>query len=88
MTLVSMSVENTDCDCVGNEPIYHKGRRVGLTTSGAFGHATNLSLAFAYVEPQLIAEGTEFEVMMFGEMRKAQIIPESVYDPSNSSLKA
>ena len=88
MTLVTMSVDNTDCDCVGNEPIYHKGRRVGLTTSGAFGHATNLSLAFAYVEPQLIAEGTEFEVMMFGEMRKAQIIPESVYDPSNSSLKA
>jgi dimethylglycine dehydrogenase len=88
MTLVYMSVDNTDSDCVGNEPIFHQGKRVGLTTSGAFGHATNMSLAFAYVEPHLALEGTEFEVMMFGEMRKARIIPESVYDPSNSSLKA
>jgi dimethylglycine dehydrogenase len=88
MTLVTMSVENTDSDCMGNEPVYHRGLRVGLTTSGAFGHATNLSLAFAYVEPQLAVEGTEFEVMIFGEMRTARIIADSIWDPSNDRLKA
>lgn len=33
------------------------------------------SLAFAYVPPDATAEGTAFDIMMFGEMRKARIIP-------------
>jgi dimethylglycine dehydrogenase len=87
MKLVYMSVDNTDSDCVGNEPVYRNGKVVGVTTSGAFGHATGKSLAFAYVPPDATAEGTEFEIMMFGEMRKARIIPESIWDPDNSRIR-
>ena len=88
LTLVTMSVDNTDSDCMGNEPVYHQGNRVGVTTSGAYGHATNLSLAFAYVEPQLAVVGTEFEVMIFGQMRQSRIIADSIWDPGNERLKA
>jgi dimethylglycine dehydrogenase len=88
MTLVYMSVDNTDSDCVGNEPIYHEGKIVGVSTSGGFGHAVDKSLAFAYVDPKLTGDGTEFEIMVFGEMRKARIIPESIWDPANERLKA
>src|SRR5207248_9264591 len=49
--LVYLSVEATDSDCAGNEPIYVGDRLVGLTTSGGFGHAVQKSLAFAYVDP-------------------------------------
>jgi dimethylglycine dehydrogenase len=88
MVLVYMSVDNTDADCIGNEPVYHNGKIVGLTTSGAFGYATNLSLAFAYVQPDLTREGTEFNVMMFGELRKARIISQPAWDAGNERLKA
>ncbi len=88
MQLVYMEVDNTDSDCMGNEPVYHSGRQVGLTTSGGFGHAVGKSLAFAYVDPSLTAVGTEFEIMIFTESRKAHIIAESAYDPQNTRLKA
>ena len=87
MKLVYMEVDNTDSDCVGNEPIYQGGKIVGLTTSGGFGHAVNKSLAFAYVDPKLAAPGTAFEVLVFAERREARVIPESAWDPENTRLK-
>jgi dimethylglycine dehydrogenase len=88
MRLVTIEVANTDSDCMGNEPVYYSGKLVGITTSGAFGHAVNKSLAFAYVPPDLTSNGTEFDVMVFTEMRKARIIPDSVWDPDNARIKA
>ena len=88
MRLVYLEVDNVDSDCVGNEPVYHDGKVVGVTTSGAFGHAVDKSLAFAYVPPALIAVGTEFIILMFSEMRKARVIAESAWDPENIRLKA
>ncbi len=88
MRLVYLEVDNVDSDCVGNEPVYHDGKVVGVTTSGAFGHAVDKSLAFAYVPPALIALGTEFIILMFSEMRKARVIAESAWDPENIRLKA
>jgi len=83
MKLIYMEVENTDSDCVGNEPVYRNGKMVGVTTSGGFGHAVNKSLAFAYLEPQLTAPGTSLEVLIFNERRQARLIPESVWDKEN-----
>ncbi len=88
MKLVTMEVANTDSDCMGNEPVYHDGKLIGITTSGAFGHAVNKSLAFAYVPPDLTANGMEFDVMVFTELRKARIIPDSLWDPDNARIKA
>ena len=87
MKLVYMEVDNTDSDCMGNEPVYHGGKVVGVTTSGAFGHKVQKSLAFAYVDPALSTDGTEFEVMVFAEKRRARIIPESVWDAENARLR-
>jgi dimethylglycine dehydrogenase len=86
--LVYLAVDALDSDALGNEPIYQDGRVVGLTTSGAFGHAVKKSLAFGYVEPALARAGAEFEILMLGERRKARIIPEPIYDPENTRLRA
>jgi dimethylglycine dehydrogenase len=88
MRLVYMAVDNTDSDCVGNEPVYHQGKVVGVTTSGAYGHCVDKSLAFAYVPPELAHEVEGFEVMMFQELRKARIIAEPAWDAANLRLKA
>jgi dimethylglycine dehydrogenase len=88
MKLVYLEVDNTDSDCMGNEPVYAGDRVVGVTTSGAFGHKVGKSLAFAYVPPEMTAEGTAFDVLVFAERRPARIIPESAWDPGNERLRA
>ena len=81
-------MDNTDSDCAGNEPVLADGKQVGLTTSGAYGHAVNKSLAFAYVDPRLTAPGTALEVIMLGEPRAARILPSPAWDAANTRLKA
>ena len=79
--LVYLEVDAVDVDCLGNEPIFHTERLAGVTTSGAYGHAVNKSLAFAYVDPELSAPGTNFEILMLGEKRKARILEGPAWDP-------
>jgi len=88
MKLVYMEVDNTDSDCMGNEPVYRNGEVVGVTTSGAYGHAINKSLAFAYVEPRLAVPGTHLEVLIFNERRAARLIAEPAWDQGNARPKS
>ena len=81
--LVYLEVDEGDTDCLGNEPVYHDGRLVGITTSGAYGHAVEKSLAFAYVDPELVVPGTSFEILMLGEKRRARVLGRPAWDPLN-----
>ena len=87
MRLVYLEVDATDSDCMGNEPVYAGEKVVGVTTSGAFGHAVGKSLAFAYVPPDAIEPGTEFEIMLFQQRRKARIVAEPMWDPENTRMR-
>ena len=86
--LVYLSVETTDSDCMGNEPVYACERLVGLTTSGAFGHAAGKSLAFAYVDAGMAAPGTVLEIALFAQRHKAVVLADAAYDPANERLRA
>ena len=86
--LVYLSVDALDADAHGNEPVYADGRVVGLTTSGAWGYAVGRSIAFAFVEPDLAAPGTELEIAILGRRRGARVLAEPLYDPGNERLKA
>jgi dimethylglycine dehydrogenase len=64
------------------------GAMVGRTTSGGHGWRTRQSLALAMVKPELAAVGTEVEISVLGEKRRAIVVPESPYDPDNAALRA
>ena len=64
-----------------------RDRLAGITTSGAYGHAVEKSLAFAYVDPQFVAPGTGFEILMLGERRKAHVLEGPAWDPLNERLR-
>jgi dimethylglycine dehydrogenase len=83
---VSMIVEAADADVLGDEPIWHKGKVVGWVTSGGYGHYVDQSLAQGYVPKELVAE-TGFEIEIIGEMRKAQIILEPLFDPKGERMR-
>jgi dimethylglycine dehydrogenase len=85
--LVYMTVDAENSDCFGNEPIYQGDKLVGITTGGAYGHAIEKSLTFAYVDPKLAQDGQAFEIMMQGERRKARIVPQPAWDPKNERLR-
>ena len=86
--LVYLAVDAADADTMGGEPVHAKGRVIGVTTSGAYGHAVKQSLAFAYVEPELSAPGTVLEISILDEARTARVLEGPVYDPENVRLKA
>jgi dimethylglycine dehydrogenase len=59
-----------------------------VTTSGAYGHRVNKSLAFACVEPDFAAPGSRFEVLIQGERRSATVLGAPAFDPDNSRMRA
>ena len=86
--LVYLDVDADNADAMGNEPIYHKNKIVGVTTSGSYGFRVKKSLAFAYVKSDLTNAGSELEIAIQGQRRKAKILDSAVYDQDNQKLKA
>ena len=86
--LVTLEVEGvTDADARGSEPVMKNGAMVGRTTSGGYGWRTGKSLALAMVDPEFSQVGGEVDVRILGETRRAVVIPDSPYDPTNKALK-
>jgi len=79
----------TDADPLGNEPIFDKaGKIVGRATSGYYGHMLGKSLAIAYVQPGIAPIGTQLEIEVLGERKRATVLVDSPYDPQNVQLRA
>jgi dimethylglycine dehydrogenase len=78
----------TDADALGNEPLFDKDALVGRATAGCYGHVLGKSLALAYVKPHYAAIGSQLEIEILGERRKATVIRESPFDPENRRLRA
>ena len=77
----------TDVDARGSEPVLHKGKTVGRTTSGAYGWRIGKSLALAMVEPALGELGQNLDVMLLGTAHRATVIAESPFDAGNARLR-
>ena len=83
---VSMIVDATDADVLGDEPIFHKGKVVGWVTSGGYAHYVGKSLAQGYVPKELVGDD-EFEIELIGEMKKARINHEPLFDPKGERMR-
>jgi len=87
MKLVYCEVDADDTDVRGGECVYDSGRAIGISTSGGFGHATQKSLAFAYVEPGYADAGATFDIEILGNLRKATVLAEPVWDAKNERMR-
>ncbi len=86
--LITLDVDATDADAIGDEPIFHAGEVVGWVTSGGFGHSVGKSIAMGYVDKAVANEISGFEVELIGERRSAVRLAESAFDPSGSRMRA
>ncbi|MFN3953743.1 MAG: FAD-dependent oxidoreductase [Pararhodobacter sp.] len=86
---VTLDVEPGDCDPPYMSTLWHEGQVVGETTSGYFGHRVNACLALAMLRADLAAPGTEISVEVFGEKRRAVVLPDApAWDSRNERLRA
>ncbi len=81
-------MDAVDADCRGNEPVYGRGKMMGLTTSGAYGYSVGKSLFFAYVHPDYQTPGSEFEIRVMDERRPARVLAGPAWDPRSQRLRA
>jgi dimethylglycine dehydrogenase len=86
--LVPLLVEARDADAAPVSIVYRGGAAVGLVTSGGYGYRLRQSIALAYVRTDLAAPGTELEVEVLGERRRAVVTREPLYDPDNLRLRS
>jgi dimethylglycine dehydrogenase len=84
---VPLLVDATDADAAAVSIVYQGDKVVGLVTSGGYGYRLRQSIALAYVRTDLSVPGTELEVEILGERRRAVVAREPLYDPENARLR-
>ena len=86
--LVCLVVEATDSDAWGYNPILKDGERIGMTSSGGYGHRVQKSIALGYVASEFAAVGTKMEVEILGRAKSAEVVAMPLYDPQNEKMKS
>ena len=86
---ISLKVDAGDQDAPYMATLWHNGDVVGETTSGDWGYRVGASIALGMIRTDLAVPGTEIEVDIFGEKRRAVVQPEGpLWDPENERLRA
>jgi dimethylglycine dehydrogenase len=85
----TLVIEAGECDAPYLATIWNGDDRVGLVTSGSYGHRIDASVALSVVRTDCAQPGTELEVEIFG-VRCAAVVQLDVplYDPDNEKLRA
>ncbi len=80
----------TDADPLGNEPLFDlKGKLVGRATAGYYGHALQQEPGIGLCQAATSrAVGTDIEIEILGERKRATVLVDSPYDPENKELRA
>ncbi|MEQ2193418.1 hypothetical protein XENOCAPTIV_024829 [Xenoophorus captivus] len=83
-----LSVRTDDVDPEGNETIWHNGKVVGNTTSGAYSYSSQQSLVFGYLPLELSSVGQQVEVELLDKKYPATVIQEPLVltEPTRTRL--
>lgn len=86
---VTLIVEAGTSDAPYMSTLWRDGDVVGETTSGGWGHRIDKSIALGMVRADLAEPGTEIEVEIYGERRKAIVQQDQpLWDPENERLRS
>ncbi len=88
LKLVCLLIEADNADAFGYNGIYNDGERVGMTSSGGYGHRIGKSIALGYVPPQFADPGTKLDVEILGRLCPSEVAAMPVYDTPNERMKA
>lgn len=85
--LVAFEVDAEDADVQGYEPIWLEGKVVGFCTSGGYSHHTGKSIALGFLPSDRIGENPDVEIEILGQMRRAKVVTEPLFDPEGTRMR-
>jgi dimethylglycine dehydrogenase len=85
--LCTFVVDAADADVWADEPIWKDGEVVGFVTSGGYAHFVEKSVALGFVPTETIEEGARFEIEILGDLRRATLITEALFDPRGERMR-
>jgi dimethylglycine dehydrogenase len=84
---VAFTIDATDADCLGDEPVWLDGEVIGWITSGGYCHHAGQSFATGYV-PRANAETSgRWEIEILGERRPATLASAPLFDPNGARMR-
>ncbi|MEZ5777521.1 MAG: FAD-dependent oxidoreductase [Paracoccaceae bacterium] len=86
---VTLTVDAGECDAPYMSTLWHDGKIVGETTSGAWGYRVGHSIALGMLRADLAVPGTKLEVEIYGVRVPAVVQQDGpLWDPENERLRA
>ena len=71
----------------GSEPILHKGKVIGVTTSGGYGYSIEQTIAYGYVPIAEAEHSNDYEIEVYREIYPAGREPKrALYDPERKKI--
>ncbi|MBO9464875.1 FAD-dependent oxidoreductase [Tropicibacter sp. R15_0] len=84
---VAFEIEAEDADVNAYEPVWIDGKVQGFCTSGGYSHHLGKSIALALVPRALVSPDMKAEVEVLGNMCKATLLPEPLFDQSGARMR-
>ncbi|MDX8443579.1 FAD-dependent oxidoreductase [Mesorhizobium australafricanum] len=81
--LCTLSVDVSEMDCSGGEPVFLNNRYAGYVSSGAFGSSVGRSLALAFLKTDC-ADAEDYTVEINGVLRPARPLKRPAFDPEGT----
>ena len=88
LKLTPLIVETDDIDVTNNEAVMKDGKSIGYVTSGGFAHYVNKSIAFSYLDKNILNSDEKIQVEINGNFYNCSIIKEPLYDPSGKNMRS
>ena len=88
LKLTPLIVETDDIDVTNNEAVMKDGKSIGYVTSGGFAHYVNKSIAFSYLDKNILNSDEKIQVEINGNFYNCSIIKEPLYDPNGKKMRS
>ena len=86
--LVPLIVETNDIDVTNNEAVLKGDNSIGYITSGGFAHYVGKSIAFSYLDKNILKSNEKFQVEINRTFYNSLIIKEALYDPKGKKMRS
>ena len=88
LKLTPLIIETDDIDVTNNEAVVKDGKSIGYITSGGFAHYVKKSVAYSYLDEEILKANEKFQVEINGNFYNSTIIKEPLYDPRGTKMRS
>jgi len=88
LKLTPLIIETEDIDVTNNEAVVKDGKSIGYITSGGFAHYVKKSIAYSYLDEEILKMNEKFQVEINGNFYNSTIIKEPLYDPLGIKMRS